>query len=195
MRVKTEVRAAKDGSRAIEGFAARFNRPSVDGDARGFVECLKPGCFSRAMTGKPDILCLVDHDERRLLGRTSSGTLRVKQTDKGLAFRCELANTVEGRSMFEMVKRGDYREMSFSMDVDQDDWTDEEDEEGNPYILRSIASIKRVYDVSPVLMGAYGPDVNCAVRKADDDALDDEPEGDKLLDDDQEDLDEWEEEK
>lgn len=157
MKVKVEVRAAKadDGSKAIEGYAAVFN--SLSDDLGGFKEQIAPGAFTKALAGSPDVLCLVDHDSSRLLGRTASGTCTVEQDSSGLKFRCDLPNTREGNDLYELVKRGDVSQCSFSFSVDEDLWDEVTDEEepDTSFIRRTLTSIRNLYDVSPVVKPAY----------------------------------------
>jgi HK97 family phage prohead protease len=153
--LRVEVRAAQDGSKAIEGYAAVFNRLSED--LGGFREQITPGAFTRALSGKPDVLCLVDHDSSRLLGRTASGTCTVEQDDNGLKFRCDLPNTREGNDLHEMVKRGDISQCSFSFSVDSDDWAEvtEEGDEEKSFIRRTVTGVRSLFDASPVVKPAY----------------------------------------
>jgi HK97 family phage prohead protease len=155
LKLRVEVRAAQDGSKAIEGCAAVFN--SLSEDLGGFREQITPGAFSRALSGKPDVLCLVDHDSSRLLGRTASGTCTVEQDENGLKFRCDLPNTREGNDLHEMVRRGDISQCSFSFSVDTDQWDEvsDDDDEDKSYIRRTITSVRNLFDVSPVVKPAY----------------------------------------
>jgi HK97 family phage prohead protease len=155
--VKVEVRAAADNSNYIEGYAAVFN--SLSGDLGGFREKLMPGCFKRALERGNDVLCLLDHDKRNLLGRTSSGTCTVMQDDRGLKFRCAMPNTRLGQDVMELIKRGDLSQCSFEFGMDDDDdsesWSEEKDEEGRSFIQRTIRSIGYLGDCSVVLEPAY----------------------------------------
>jgi len=155
--IKVEVRAAADDPNSIEGYAAVFD--SLSEDLGGFREVIKKGAFKRALDSNPDVLCCVDHDASRLLGRTSSGTCSIREDDKGLAFRCSMPNTTLGRDTLEQIKRGDISQCSFRFSMDDDDeegdtWEEFDDQSGQ-YILRTIRSVGALYDVSPVLQPAY----------------------------------------
>jgi HK97 family phage prohead protease len=151
--LKIEVRAAQDDPNSIEGYAAVFD--SESDDLGGFREVLKPGCFDRALRESGDILCVVDHDRSKLLGRTSSGTCKITQDDKGLRFRCSMPDTQLGRDMRALIARGDYNSASFKFAVDPRDDEAEDWEEKNGRVLRTIRSIAKLGDVSPVLVPAY----------------------------------------
>jgi uncharacterized protein len=156
--LKVEVRAAADDPTCIEGYAAVFN--SMSDDLGGFREMLMPGCFTRALENGNDILCLLDHDKRQLLGRTSSGTCKVMQDDRGLKFRCSMPATRLGQDVMELIKRGDLSQCSFEFGMDPDDedaelWAEERDESGNYFVKRTIRSIAFLGDCSVVLQPAY----------------------------------------
>ncbi len=156
--LKVEVRAAADDPNCIEGYASVFN--SLSEDLGGFREMICRGAFSRALRSGDDVLCLMDHDPKQLLGRTSSGTCQIMEDERGLKFRCSMPNTRLGQDVMEQVKRGDISQCSFSfaMDPDNDedeDWAEDKDEEGRSYVKRTIRSVSRLFDVSPVVVPAY----------------------------------------
>jgi HK97 family phage prohead protease len=151
--IKVEVRAAMDDPNCIEGYAAVFD--SMSEDLGGFRETIMPGAFKRALAESPDILCVVDHDSQRLLGRTSSGTCQIMEDDRGLRFRCNMPNTNLGRDMMALIARGDYSQCSFKFGMDPDDEEAEEWEEKSGVIVRTIRSVALLGDVSPVLTPAY----------------------------------------
>jgi len=151
--IRVEVRAAADDPNSIEGYAAVFD--SLSDDLGGFREVIKPGAFKRALAESGDILCVVDHDRSKLLGRTMSGTCRVTQDDKGLFFRCAMPDTQLGRDMRALIARGDYSQCSFKFGMDPDDDEAEDWAEGTAGIVRTIRSVARLGDVSTVLTPAY----------------------------------------
>jgi HK97 family phage prohead protease len=156
--LKIEVRAAKDDPNAIEGYAAVFNSESED--LGGFREVLVPGAFKRALATGDDVLCLMDHDLRQLLGRTSSGTCKVMEDENGLRFRCSMPNTRLGQDVMEQIKRGDISQCSFSFAMDpesddDEDWSEEKDADGRSYVKRTIRAVSKLFDVSPVVTPAY----------------------------------------
>lgn len=118
-RAGTELRAVAGGR--LEGYAARFNSPAVIGGQ--FEERIMPGAF-RATLLRPDhdVLALVDHDMGRLLGRTSSGTLRLEEDARGLAFSLDVPDTQLGRDVYTMVQRADVRSMSFGFKPLDEAW-------------------------------------------------------------------------
>lgn len=104
--------------RRLEGYAATFGTPANIG--RRFVETIARGAFTASLRGRDDILALVDHDPRRVLARTRSGTLRLSEDTRGLAFDLDLPDTTAGRDVLALAERGDLGGMSFSFTpVDQ----------------------------------------------------------------------------
>ncbi len=106
--IAVELRAA---GRQLVGYAATFGTPAQIG---GFSESIAPGAFrsTLAASGK-DVLALVDHDPSRLLARTASGTLRLREDTRGLAFEIDLPDTQLGRDLLALAERRDLGGMSF----------------------------------------------------------------------------------
>ncbi|MHA6642976.1 HK97 family phage prohead protease [Mesorhizobium sp. A623] len=113
--MKTERRALaielRTNGRKLEGYAATFNNPADIGGR--FVETIAPGAFATSLRGNGDILALVDHDPGRVLARTRSGSLRLSEDSKGLAFDLDVPDTSHGRDVLALAARGDLGGMSF----------------------------------------------------------------------------------
>ena len=98
--------------RTLEGYASVFG---VETRIKDFREVVMPGAFSASL--KRDVLALVDHDPAKVLGRTKSGTLQLKEDSKGLRFSVALPDTSLARDVLELVNRGDVGGCSFSFQV------------------------------------------------------------------------------
>jgi hypothetical protein len=148
----------------MRGHAAVFDSPS-EMLAGCFREIIKPGAFAEALKGS-DVRALFNHNPDLILGRSSSGTLRVVEDATGLAIEIDPPDTTTGRDLQVSMKRGDIKEMSFAFTVaeDGDEWTRDPDNSGN--WTRTISKFERIYDVSPVTYPAY-PETDCAVRSLD----------------------------
>src|SRR5690606_25156067 len=79
-----------------------------------FVETIAPGAFSASLRTRADILALVDHDPGRVLARTRSGSLRLSEDSRGLAFDLDVPDTTAGRDVLALAERGDLGGMSFA---------------------------------------------------------------------------------
>ncbi|MBN7776710.1 HK97 family phage prohead protease [Nitratireductor aquimarinus] len=110
-RVAVELRAK---GRRLEGYAALYGVDTRIGD---FTEVILPGAFTKTLSEGRDILALADHDPRRVLARTKSGTLRLSEDSRGLAFDMDVPGTTAGRDMLELAERGDLGGMSFGFTV------------------------------------------------------------------------------
>ena len=140
-----EIKAAVEG-RTVEGYASVFN--SMSEDLGGFREIILPGAFSEVLDN--DVRALYNHDSNYLLARTTSGTLELKEDDKGLYYRFEMPNTSYGNDMLELFRRGDLSQSSFGFTVEKDSWRMEEGQH-----VRYIERVGSLFDVSPVVYPAY----------------------------------------
>ena len=156
MRVKDAGYGKK--SPTIEGYAANFNVLSED--LGGFREILMPGCFKNAIANS-DIRCLFNHDPNLILGRSTSGTLRVSEDEKGLRFECDPPETTYAKDLQVSMGRGDITQCSFGFRVAEDGATWAKDSGG--MWIRSIYNVEKLYDNSPVTYPAY-TSTSCAVR-------------------------------
>lgn len=117
LRRAPELRAA---GRQLIGYAATFGTRAAIG---AFQEVIRAGAFrdTLAAPGR-DVLALVDHDPGRLLARTSSGTLRLDEDAKGLAFSLDVPDTQLGRDVLALAQRGDLGGMSFAFKIRDEAW-------------------------------------------------------------------------
>ena len=143
-----EVRVA---GRRIEGYAATFGAEARIGS---FVETIAPGAFRAALGG--DVLALFDHDPAKVLGRTRSGTLRLTEDSKGLAFSLDLPKTQAGRDVHELAERNDLGGMSFGFLVPDggEQW------DGERRTLRAV----NLMEISVVSAWPAYPDTSLALR-------------------------------
>lgn len=151
-----EVRAADKGKVAA-GYAALFNsRTNIGGY---FEETIAPGAFTDTLRSA-DVLALIAHDSGRVIGRSSSGTLRLQEDAKGLFVEIDLPDTTDGRDLAVQLERGDISGMSFGFRVTHDEW----DESGS--IPKRTVHKVELYEVSAVASPAY-PDTTLALRSLD----------------------------
>jgi hypothetical protein len=160
-----ELRVVEDmvGTKLV-GYAAKYEKWSEDlADwCGGFREKIRAGAFD-AVIATDDVRCLKNHDSNLLLGRTSSGTMRLSSDAVGLRFEVDLPDTGAGHDTAEEIRRGDISGCSFAFRVETEEWKDVEDGRSE----RTIIKIKNLYDVGPVTYPAY-PDTDVAVRSLED---------------------------
>jgi uncharacterized protein len=153
------VESRADGRAAIIGYAAVYNRLSLD--LGGFREEILPGAFDRILTrqrGKQDVVALFNHDSNIVLGRTSSGTLELSSDEKGL--RYVVTPPVSRADVLELISRKDVSGSSFAFTVDPKQESFRTGEDGKA--IRQIREVSGLYDVGPVLVPAY-PATSAAV--------------------------------
>lgn len=145
----------------IVGYFAKFDKMSRN--LGWFFETIERGFFRDALE-KSDTADLFNHDANIILGRVSSGTLRVWEDETGLAYECTPPDTQLVRDMvIAPIERGDVRGCSFGFKVKRrgDDW--DEDEEGRLIRTLKEGGCSELFDGSQVVFPAY-PDTDCALR-------------------------------
>lgn len=150
-----QLRVSGDGN-TVEGHAAVFNKFSED--LGGFREKIAPGAFRDSIKSS-DTRALFNHNPNFVLGRTSSGTLELKEDKQGLFFRTSLPNTTWANDLRVSCQRGDINQCSFGFTIETDEWTEKDD--GS--MERTIKKVRDLLDVSIVTFPAY-PDTSVAVR-------------------------------
>lgn len=150
------LRAAAGNEFELVGMALAYNVLSQD--LGGFREQIAPGAFTKCLATNPDVKCLLNHDANIVLGRTTSGTLTLNDSQTGLNFLCRLDPAQQAhRDVYAAVKRGDISECSFAFKVEDggEDYTHAtDDESGKTFVRRTVRSAK-LFDVSAVTYPAY----------------------------------------
>ena len=166
-----EPQEGQQENRTIEGRPIVFGVRSVNltpwSSTRKVYEVLEPGCISRELLQKSDVVLNLNHSNMvpDVLGRyrnTDRDTLSLELRGDGIDCRCELPNTSNANDTLELVKRGDINGMSFAF---EDDYEDTENgvsyertndvEDGKEVWLRHVKKITGLYDVSIVTHPAY----------------------------------------
>jgi HK97 family phage prohead protease len=153
-----ELRVVDEDSDApkIVGYAAVFNRLS---EKLGyFREKISPGAFRNSLKNA-DVRAVWNHDPNYVLGRTTSGTLRLEEDQIGLRMEADPPETQWAKDFLVSIRRGDVNQMSFSFDTIRDEWTSNEDA-----TIRTLLEVE-LYDVSPVTFPAY-PDTSVVARNS-----------------------------
>lgn len=148
------VQKREDGGSTIHGYAAVFNVLSEE--MWGFREKIAPGAFSGVLDH--DVRCLFNHDDDHVLGRTTAGTLRLREDDRGLHMECDLPDTQLARDLAVSIERGDISGQSFSFTTDSDEWHMEDGVH-----VRTVVKVRGLFDVGPVTYPAY-PDTDVSAR-------------------------------
>ena len=149
------MESAEYEGNTIRGYAAVYNSDSEW--MGGFYEQIEAGAFDSVLEN--DVRAYFNHDENLLLGRVSSGTLRIGTDKRGLFYEVDLPNTTYANDLVELMKRGDVNQSSFAFLIEKDRW---EQRDGITY--RIIEKVSRLLDVSPVSQPAY-PDSTSELKR------------------------------
>ena len=166
-----EPQEGQEESRQIEGRPIVFGVRSVNltpwSSTRKVYEILEPGCISRELLQKSDVILNLNHSNMvpDVLGRyrnTDKDTLSLELRGDGIDCRCELPHTNNADDALELIKRGDINGMSFAFDDDYEDTENgvsyertNDTEDGKEIWLRHVKRIKGLYDVAIVTHPAY----------------------------------------
>ena len=142
-----EVKQDENGRTVIRGYAAVYDSDSQD--LGGFVERIAPGAFKEVLETNPDVFGRYNHD--RLLGRTSSGTVRLFHDERGL--RYEIDPKPADIDLIQSLERKDVRGSSFAFRTSgsKEKWY--KDDKGR--MVREIRGFDFLGDVGPVDEPAY----------------------------------------
>ena len=141
-----ELRALDDSEDGwtVSGYAAVFDSPS---EPLPWTEFVRRGAFKKTINDGADVRLLIDHTGVPL-ARTKSGTLTLREDDKGLFMEARLdPNNPDAVKMRSALMRGDVTQMSFAFETIKDGWNGD----------RSVRELKevRLHDVSLVTYPAY----------------------------------------
>lgn len=109
---RPEFRSLDGGRKLVAtGYAAVYNVLSKT-FPNGLKERVLPSAFTKTLQ-ETDVRAYQDHNHALFLGRTSSGTLRLRSDDYGLAYEIDLPDTTAGRDAAVLLERGDMIGSSF----------------------------------------------------------------------------------
>lgn len=136
----------------IRGIAPPWESLSVD--LGGFREQFLPTAFDKLLARrKLDVPLLFNHDDSKILARTTNGTLRIEKSGKGLAYEADPVATPTAAEVVTLIRSKTIFGSSFAFTVNPKGETFAEDERGN--IIRTIHEASGLYDLSPVTRAAY----------------------------------------
>lgn len=143
----------------IEGYFSVFNSeyPLWEGAS----EIVKPGAFTNSVSG--DVRALINHDSSLVLGRTKSGTLSLRQDERGLwgSIRINRAD-VDAMNLYARVQRGDVDQCSFGFEIKRETFVDL----GGGKCRWEIEEVDPLYEVSVCTFPAY-TETSVSARKQD----------------------------
>lgn len=161
--VATEFQIREDGDAPhITGYFAVFN--SNYEIAPGMSESIRPGAFSRTLSG--DIRALINHDTTLVLGRTKAHTLELREDERGLWGDITInRNDGDAVNLYERVRRGDVDQCSFGFEIVSEE-TDFRDDGSVHWTITEV----NLFEVSACTFPAYEA-TNISAREAERDAM------------------------
>ena len=143
-----EFRAEEaEGKKKLVGYAVVFDSRALIWDY--FWEEVAPGAFRKTLQ-ENDIISLWNHDSNFPLGRTSRGTLTLREDQRGLWFENILPENSWGADAWESVRRGDVQGNSFRFVPIKEELAKAEDGKD----LRRLTEVKLI-EISPTPLPAY----------------------------------------
>jgi HK97 family phage prohead protease len=135
---------AETKGECLVGYASTFSQPY---DMIDFWEEVAPGAFAETLK-TADVVALVNHDSAMPLARSSRGTLRLSEDERGLRVEIDPIDTTYARDLVTAVRAGVVDAMSFGFNVKQDRY---EDRDGK--VVRVIEAVD-LHEVSCVTFPA-----------------------------------------
>lgn len=162
---KREVREGEEKNYIVEGYATTFEEAyELYRDGKYVVrEMVSKEAFKD--TDMTDVIFQIDH-EGRVYARTRNKSLSLEVDVHGLKTTTDLGLTESSRSVYEDIDKGLYDRMSFAFTVSKDSYTEEEMENGDIIVTRTILGIGKLYDVSAVSFPA-NPYTDISARSKD----------------------------
>ena len=147
VRVRDETGAEEKPEMWVEGYAVRFESPTVlfEYDGTEYKEQIDRNAFEECQM--EDVIFNYNHGGK-VMARTRNQTLFLEIRSDGLYIRARLDGTEEGRRLYEEIKGGYIDRMSFRFSVREEAY----DKQNHMWTVRRI---KRLYDVSAVDIPAY----------------------------------------
>lgn len=144
-----EVLDSDEKSYIVDGYASTFNEVyELYRDGKYIVkEQVDRGAFKN--TDLSDVVFLINH-QGRVYARTRNGSIELNTDDHGLHQKTNLGLTSSSRSVYEDIDAGLYDRMSFAFSVTKDSYTEEELDNGDIILTRTILEVGKVYDISVV---------------------------------------------
>lgn len=115
----------QDDKMLVTGYLLKFGEPTVlykDENGRSVCEVYDPGCVDSGTDLSNCIMRYNHNDDYQVLARTSNDTLQLTVDAVGVKVDAEIANTTQGKDIYELIRRRDITAMSAGFCVDSDDF-------------------------------------------------------------------------
>jgi uncharacterized protein len=118
--VSIEQRAGENAGTYLVGYASMFDQWATlyESDSWVWREVVRKGAFTSALAERQDVRSLFNHDPNFVLGRTTAGTLSLRELDQGLHQETRLNDSPMIRDLVVgPIQRKDITGMSFGFSV------------------------------------------------------------------------------
>ena len=116
----------------------------------GATESIAPGAFNDSIHG--DVRALYNHNDDLILGRTSAGTLSLRDDSHGLWGSIKInRNDSDAMNAYERIMRGDVTGCSFGFNIE----SEETEYRDDGSVHWTITKVNPLYEVSPCVFPAY----------------------------------------
>ena len=144
-----QTRSDDNDDLVLEGYFAVYG--DIYNVWEGATESIAPGAFSESISG--DVRALYNHDDSLILGRTSAGTLTLRDDSHGLWGSIKInRNDSDAMNAYERIKRGDVTGCSFGFNIE----SEETEYRYDGTVHWTITKVNPLYEVSPCVFPAYG---------------------------------------
>ena len=109
----------------VTGYLLKFGEPSIlykDDKGRSVCEVYDQGCVDASTDLSNCIMRYNHNDDYQVLARTSNDTLQLTVDAVGVKVDADIADTTQGRDIYELIRRRDITAMSAGFAVDSDDF-------------------------------------------------------------------------
>lgn len=147
-----ELRVAEQGEEKnyiVDGYATTFDEPYELYRDGKYIVMEKVDRHAFDDTYMDDVIFQYDHSGM-VYARTRNKTLRLEENEHGLKVTADLGSTEASRGVWDAIDKGLIDRMSFAFTVTGDSYEEEEQENGDIILTRTIKKIGRLYDVSAV---------------------------------------------
>lgn len=147
--LQSDVSVQSGENPKITGYCAVFGKMSQD--LGNFREVIDAGAFDKCLATNPDVVGLFNHSNDMVLGRTSSGTMKLVKDATGLKYEIDPPDTSYAKDLMVSMKRGDVKSSSFGFFCLSDSWSVDKKTNEN---IRTILEAE-IFDASVVTSPAY----------------------------------------
>lgn len=154
---QSEMEASRADAK-ISGYGIVFNSDSLpmqmyeNGRIVEVVERIKPESLKDC--DMRDIICAYNHNFEKVMGRTTSGTMKISRDQRGIRYTVQTPETTYANDVIELIQRGDVRGSSFVFTMDYEEGYDIKQREDGK-LEATPKKITKIYEMGPVITPAY----------------------------------------